>query len=150
MKNIDWNRLREEYVRGGITQGELAERYGIPAGSLRRRAAAEGWRAMRTSRETGMQEAPAAVAARVSRQLALTDRMLELLTNALADDDELYRHVEFAKSTAGSEFFCERLSAFAEERAARIGRKPSTGEAVEIPAKKIPSFKAGKGFKDEF
>ena len=36
------------------------------------------------------------------------------------------------------------------ERAARIGRKPSTGESIEIPAKKIPSFKPGKGFKDEF
>ena len=36
------------------------------------------------------------------------------------------------------------------ERAARIGRKPSTGESIEIPAKKTPSFKAGKGFKDEF
>ncbi|MGN0803161.1 MAG: HU family DNA-binding protein [Candidatus Faecivicinus sp.] len=36
------------------------------------------------------------------------------------------------------------------ERAARIGRKPSTGESIEIPAKKIPAFKPGKGFKDEF
>ena len=36
------------------------------------------------------------------------------------------------------------------ERAARVGRKPSTGEAIEIPAKKIPAFKPGKGFKDEF
>ena len=36
------------------------------------------------------------------------------------------------------------------ERAARVGRKPSTGETIEIPAKKIPTFKAGKGFKDEF
>jgi len=36
------------------------------------------------------------------------------------------------------------------ERAARIGRKPSTGESIEIPAKKTPSFKAGKGFKDQF
>lgn len=36
------------------------------------------------------------------------------------------------------------------ERAARTGRKPSTGEEIEIPAKKIPTFKAGKGFKDEF
>ncbi len=36
------------------------------------------------------------------------------------------------------------------ERAARIGRKPSTGETIEIPAKKTPIFKAGKGFKDEF
>ena len=36
------------------------------------------------------------------------------------------------------------------ERAARTGRKPATGEIIEIPAKKIPTFKAGKGFKDEF
>jgi len=36
------------------------------------------------------------------------------------------------------------------ERAARVGRKPSTGETIEIPAKKSPVFKAGKGFKDEF
>ena len=36
------------------------------------------------------------------------------------------------------------------ERAARVGRKPSTGETIEIPAKRVPSFKAGKGFKDEF
>ncbi|MBQ3477419.1 MAG: HU family DNA-binding protein, partial [Clostridia bacterium] len=36
------------------------------------------------------------------------------------------------------------------ERAARTGRKPSTGESIEIPAKKSPSFKAGTGFKDQF
>ena len=36
------------------------------------------------------------------------------------------------------------------ERAARTGRKPSTGETIEIPAKKSPTFKAGKGFKDQF
>ena len=36
------------------------------------------------------------------------------------------------------------------ERAARIGRKPSTGETIEIQAKKSPVFKAGKGFKDQF
>ena len=35
-------------------------------------------------------------------------------------------------------------------RAARTGRKPSTGETITIPAKKSPSFKAGKGFKDQF
>ena len=36
------------------------------------------------------------------------------------------------------------------ERAARTGRKPSTGETIEIPAKKIPGFKAGNGLKDQF
>jgi len=34
------------------------------------------------------------------------------------------------------------------ERAARVGRNPRTGEAIDIKASKIPSFKAGKALKD--
>lgn len=34
------------------------------------------------------------------------------------------------------------------ERAARSGRNPLTGEAIEIAAAKVPAFKAGKGMKD--
>ena len=34
------------------------------------------------------------------------------------------------------------------ERAARTGRNPQTGAALEIKASKVPSFKAGKGLKD--
>ena len=33
-------------------------------------------------------------------------------------------------------------------RAARTGHNPRTGEAVEIPASKVPAFKAGKALKD--
>ena len=34
------------------------------------------------------------------------------------------------------------------ERAARTGRNPQSGAAIEIPASKAPVFKAGKAFKD--
>jgi DNA-binding protein HU-beta len=34
------------------------------------------------------------------------------------------------------------------DRAARVGRNPRTGEAIDIKASKIPSFKAGKALKD--
>ncbi len=34
------------------------------------------------------------------------------------------------------------------ERAARSGRNPQTGEAIQIKASKAPAFKAGKAFKD--
>lgn len=34
------------------------------------------------------------------------------------------------------------------ERAARSGRNPLTGEAIELAAAKVPAFKAGKGLKD--
>lgn len=33
-------------------------------------------------------------------------------------------------------------------RAARTGRDPRTSEPIEIPACKVPAFRAGKGFKD--
>lgn len=33
-------------------------------------------------------------------------------------------------------------------RAARTGRNPQTGNAIEIKAAKVPSFKPGKGLKD--
>ena len=33
-------------------------------------------------------------------------------------------------------------------RAARTGRNPQTGEAIQIKASKAPAFKAGKAFKD--
>lgn len=34
------------------------------------------------------------------------------------------------------------------ERAARQGRNPQTGEAIEIAASKVPAFKAGKALKE--
>jgi DNA-binding protein HU-beta len=34
------------------------------------------------------------------------------------------------------------------DRAAREGRNPQTGEAMQIKATKVPKFKAGKGLKD--
>ena len=33
-------------------------------------------------------------------------------------------------------------------RAARTGRNPRTGEAIQIAASNVPGFKAGKGLKD--
>ncbi len=35
-----------------------------------------------------------------------------------------------------------------DERAARKGRNPKTGEAVDIPAVKMPKFRPGKALKD--
>jgi len=34
-------------------------------------------------------------------------------------------------------------------RAARMGRNPQTGAAIQIAASKVPGFKAGKGLKDK-
>lgn len=35
------------------------------------------------------------------------------------------------------------------QRDARTGRNPRTGEAVEVPAKRVPFFKAGKAIREQ-
>lgn len=35
------------------------------------------------------------------------------------------------------------------ERSERVGRNPKTGEAIHIPATRVPCFKAGKQFKEK-
>lgn len=37
---------------------------------------------------------------------------------------------------------------YVKDRAARSGRNPKTGESIEIPAGKVPGFKAAKLLKD--
>lgn len=34
------------------------------------------------------------------------------------------------------------------ERAARTGRNPKSGDTIQIAARRVPDFKAGKGLKD--
>ena len=86
----------------------------------------------------------AAMIARIAENTDLTKKQAEAALNAFTD-----AVVEALK--AGDKVQLMGFGTFEiKERAARIGRKPSTGETIEIPAKKSPIFKAGKGFKDQF
>ena len=62
------------------------------------------------------------------------DTVLSSISDALSNGDQV--------SLVGFGTFLVR------ERAARTGRNPRTGEAIEIKAAKNPSFKAGKALKD--
>ncbi len=86
----------------------------------------------------------AALVTKIAEKTDLTKKQVETVLNAFTDTV-----LETLKE--GDKVQLMGFGVFeVKERAARIGRKPSTGEAIEIPAKKIPSFKPGKGFKDEF
>lgn len=39
-----WNRIRAEWLKGGITQKKLAEKYGISVKTIQNRAYKEGWK----------------------------------------------------------------------------------------------------------
>ncbi|NOY66096.1 MAG: HU family DNA-binding protein [Gammaproteobacteria bacterium] len=62
------------------------------------------------------------------------DGVVEAITNSLKNGDQV--------TLVGFGTFLVR------DRAARTGRNPRTGEAIEIKAAKVPAFKAGKALKD--
>ena len=82
------------------------------------------------------------------------------LIAAIADKTDLSKKDAEAAITAAIEAITEALSqqekvqlvgfgSFeVKARAARVGRNPKTKEAIQIPASKVPAFKAGKALKD--
>ena len=40
----DWNKIRNDYINGGGSYAELAEKYNVSASTLEKRACKEGWR----------------------------------------------------------------------------------------------------------
>ncbi len=62
------------------------------------------------------------------------DTMLDSISKTLANGDQV--------TLVGFGTFSVKA------RAARTGRNPRTGEAINIPAAKVPGFKAGKALKD--
>ena len=86
----------------------------------------------------------AAMIAKIAEKSELTKKQAEAALNAYTETV-----VEALKE--GDKVQMMGFGTFeVKERAARTGRKPSTGETIEIPAKKSPVFKAGTGFKDQF
>ena len=65
---------------------------------------------------------------------AALDAMIKAISDALASGEDV--------SLIGFGTFTVK------ERAAREGRNPATGETIQIPASKVPAFKAGKALKD--
>ena len=54
-----------------------------------------------------------------------------------------------AALVAGDKVQLVRFGAFeTKERSARVGRNPKTKEEIQIPASRVPAFKAGKALKD--
>lgn len=62
------------------------------------------------------------------------DTMLGSITNSLKGGDQV--------ALVGFGTFAVK------DRAARKGRNPRTGAEIDIPASKVPGFKAGKALKD--
>ena len=50
-KAVSWRKLKAEYIAGGISQRKLAEKYGIPFGTLQKQARVKKWNDARKAAE---------------------------------------------------------------------------------------------------
>ena len=50
-QGVNWRKLKAEYVAGGISQRQLAEKYGVPFGTLAKQARLKKWNAARKKAE---------------------------------------------------------------------------------------------------
>lgn len=81
-KRVDWNAIRAEYIGGGISQRQLAKKYGVSTGTLLAKANAEGWANSRESAYnksiTAIEQKTASAAAENATIAAMVQRALLL------------------------------------------------------------------------
>lgn len=73
---------------------------------------------------------------------AALNSVLEIITDNLAEEAKKSEDDRSKVQLIGFGSFEVR------DRSARMGRNPQTGEEMEIPARKVPAFKAGKSLKE--
>ena len=53
---MNWRKIKAEYIAGGISQRKIAAKYGVPFGTLQKRARVEKWNVKRQGAEDAMVE----------------------------------------------------------------------------------------------
>ena len=56
LTTAEWRKIRIEYVKGKTTYAKLAEKYGVSASNIRKRAANEGWRKKKSNLDTKVEQ----------------------------------------------------------------------------------------------
>lgn len=90
---MDWESLKNEYATTSISMRALAEKYGINANLLMRKARTQKWTQARTQAAKELHAKTisrivSAQAGRIERMLRVTDRILEAIEKATEGDIE--------------------------------------------------------------
>lgn len=77
---VDWKKIKREYIKGGITQRELAEKHGVTLRQISNHATSEGWVREREQRRDKLsteiqQKADEKIAENESEVLAIKSRL---------------------------------------------------------------------------
>ena len=89
-----WNKIRAEWLKGGITQKALAEKYGLSEKTIRNRAYKEGWKKQKGQIQDKVEEETRGriVRARVNHLEKLIEANEALLDGLLAMAGEIKEH----------------------------------------------------------
>ena len=91
---VDWLAIRNDYINGGGSYRKLAEKYGVPFGSLRSRAEKENWPELKKeqlhkiSTKTAQEIADIIVqkeVKRAERMMGIHDQLLDKLEQAVSE-----------------------------------------------------------------
>ena len=81
---VSWRKIKAEYIAGGISQRALAEKYGVPWGTMRTRANKEKWNAKRIAAEKkAMQNTERKTAEEVADNAVMLQRIKSKLLKKL-------------------------------------------------------------------
>lgn len=131
----DWTALRLEYVHGTDTMRELAEKHGIKAAGVMRRAAKEGWDSERKQKSAEVSKTASAV---------LTESRTDDLAKFNADDLKMARAIRAKAAqmmqTATTPSQLQALAA-AVDKAQKVGRLAlgASTENSAVTTKELPA-----------
>ena len=105
-KRVNWNKIRAEYIGGGISQRKLAEKHGVPWRTLQDRAKREGWKdAMEKARAKAVvascQKTAQAAADNATLAANIKRMGLEIIAGLFADYAENVRATEHRENSGG-------------------------------------------------
>lgn len=88
---VSWRKLKAEYIAGGISQRKLAEKYGVPFGTLQKQARLKKWNDARKKAEAkAVEKVSQKTAEAVADNAVLLERIKTGLLTRLAAMVEAY------------------------------------------------------------
>ena len=89
----DWDKIREEYVSGGITLVGLSKKYGVPFNTVGSRSAREGWKALQVERREG------GASEKLERLKAISEVLTKKISDAVSDEMQFNRYLISEKAS---------------------------------------------------
>ena len=95
---MSWRKLKAEYIAGGISQRKLAEKYGIPFGTLQKQARLKKWGdARRKAEAKAVEEVTQKTAETVADNAVLLERIKTKLLQKLDSMVDAYPETKAAE-----------------------------------------------------